>query len=66
MSQPVAHAEKTRSRTPLFRAIRRMADALEDVVDDVIERGEGAERDARTLVRNVVRERDEKHEEAKK
>lgn len=65
MSQPVAH-ERTRSRTPLFRAIRRMADAIEDVVDDVIERGEGAERDTRTLVRNLVKEREEKHEDGKK
>ncbi len=69
MSHTTAHAEKPRSRTPLFRAIRRMADAIEEVVDDVIERGEGAERDTRTLVRNLVREReleDKKHEDAKK
>ncbi|MBL8722380.1 MAG: hypothetical protein JNL79_40740 [Myxococcales bacterium] len=48
-----------RPRTPIFRAVRRIVDAVEEVVDDVVERGEGAERDTRKLVHNLVRERDE-------
>ena len=62
-----ATAEKTvarTTRTPLFRAVRRMVEAVEEVVDDVVERGEGAERDTRRLLHNLVKERE--HEEAKK
>ncbi|MBI2392533.1 MAG: hypothetical protein HYV09_23310 [Deltaproteobacteria bacterium] len=67
MSTPTTTHEKTdrsRPRTPLFRAVRRVVDAVEEVVDDVIERGEGAERDTRKLLHNLVRERD--GEETKK
>lgn len=47
-------------RTPLFRAARRIVDAVEDVVDDVVARGEDVEKDTRRLMDNMFREHEEK------
>lgn len=54
-----AHEKPRPARTPLTRAVRRVVDAVEDVVDDVMFRGEGIERDSRQLLNNLVKERED-------
>ena len=46
----------------MVRSVRKLVTAVEDLVDDVVERAEGAERDLRTLVNNLVKEREEEDE----
>lgn len=52
-----ASSSKTH-RAPLFGLVRKVVDATTDLVDDLVERGEGVERDARRLAENALRERD--------
>jgi polyhydroxyalkanoate synthesis regulator phasin len=59
------HAEK-RYRTPLFRTLRKVVDAVGDVVDDVIDRGTDIERDARRLVDDALRDREDERGAKKK
>ncbi len=57
--------EQTRKkspRTPLFNAVSRIVEAVEDVVDDVVARGKDVERDSRHLVSNALRSRDDADE----
>lgn len=49
-------------KTPLTRSVRKLVDGTEDMLDEALTRAEGAERDARRLVTNLIfgeRERDE-------
>ncbi len=51
-------------RTPLFKAVRRIVDAVEDVIDDTVDRGQGVERDTRRLVDNLFREREDDEQDS--
>ena len=57
--QKTTHESRTRGRAPVARTARKLVDAIEDVVDEAVTRGEGVERDARRLVSNLLRSRDE-------
>lgn len=57
------HSEK-QYRTPIFKAFRKVVDAVEEVVDDVVDRGAGAERDVRRLADNLLREKEEEKKKA--
>ncbi len=50
---------KSRHRTPIFNMFRKVVDSVEETVDDVVDRGEGLERDTRRLLHNLFRPKDD-------
>jgi len=62
------HTKKSnkKTRTPVARAVRKLVGSFGGLIDDVVDRGAGVERDTRHLVNNLFKSSDQEEKKASK